>query len=222
MSHEPQPPQPGWSAPAGQGWQPNNTPVPPYPHGSEPPRAPARHRGETRRKLPFVLGGVGAVLMFCLGGTVVTAFSSERARTDIAAGYPPGAASHGSEQTEAPDTSSARTSVAPATSKPVGATTPPSALPTARAAQLASSAKPAKTTTATIKVPNGVGMDYQSAQDLWRSAGLVVAPAVDATGAHRLPIIDSNWVVLSQDLKAGSQVADPSVITATVRKYSDD
>jgi len=72
-----------------------------------------------------------------------------------------------------------------------------------------------------LKVPNGVGLDYQSAQDLWRSAGLHVMIATDATGAHRLPLIDSNWVVLAQDLKAGSKVPTDSFITATVKKYSD-
>jgi hypothetical protein len=64
-------------------------------------------------------------------------------------------------------------------------------------------------------------MNYQAAQDLWRAAGLHVAPATDATGANRVPIIDSNWVVLSQDLKAGSMVAAGSFITATVKKYTD-
>lgn len=86
--------------------------------------------------------------------------------------------------------------------------------------------KPSKTTAADapaamIKVPNGVGRDYQSAQDLWRAAGLHVAPAHDATGAHRLPVIDANWVVLAQNLKAGSKVPTGSFITATVKKYSD-
>lgn len=72
-----------------------------------------------------------------------------------------------------------------------------------------------------VKVPNGVGMNYQAAQDLWRAAGLVVLPATDATGANRLPIIDSNWVVLAQDLKPGSKVASGAGITATVKKYTD-
>src|SRR3954454_11446230 len=44
------------------------------------------------------------------------------------------------------------------------------------------------TDTATITVPDGVGLDYQSAQDEWRAAGLHVAPADDATGAHRLAV----------------------------------
>jgi hypothetical protein len=73
-----------------------------------------------------------------------------------------------------------------------------------------------------IRVPNGVGLDYQSAQDVWRAAGLHVTPAIDATGAHRLPVIDANWIVLGQDLKAGSKVRAGSLIQATVKKYSDD
>ena len=83
-------------------------------------------------------------------------------------------------------------------------------------------ARPSTAPSAKIRVPNGVGLDYQSAQDLWRGAGLHVAPAIDAAGAHRLPIIDSNWVVLSQDPPAGSLVDDDSFITATVKKYTDD
>jgi beta-lactam-binding protein with PASTA domain len=85
--------------------------------------------------------------------------------------------------------------------------------------------QPATATTrsaARVKVPNGVGLDYQSAQDMWRAAGLHVAPAHDATGAHRLPVLDANWVVLSQDPQAGAEVAADSFVTATVKKYSDD
>ena len=73
-----------------------------------------------------------------------------------------------------------------------------------------------------IKVPDGVGMSYQDAQDLWRSSGLSVMPATDATGANRIPILDSGWVVLDQDPKAGSKVEDGSTITATIKKYTDD
>jgi hypothetical protein len=73
-----------------------------------------------------------------------------------------------------------------------------------------------------VKVPNGVGKDYQTAQDLWRAAGLIVAPATDALGANRIPIIDANWVVLSQIPKAGTTVQSGSTITATVKKFTDD
>jgi hypothetical protein len=72
-----------------------------------------------------------------------------------------------------------------------------------------------------ILVPDAVGLDYQSAQDLWRAAGLHVLPATDATGANRLPLVDSNWVVVSQDLPGGAMVDAGSFIKATVKKFSD-
>ena len=50
----------------------------------------------------------------------------------------------------------------------------------------------------------------------------MVGPAVDATGANRLPVLDLNWVVLEQDPAAGEVVDADTVITATVKKYTDD
>ena len=93
--------------------------------------------------------------------------------------------------------------------------------PSATATEPAQTTPTGAATATTVAVPNGVGMDYQAAQDAWRAAGLHVSPAVDATGAHRLPIIDSNWVVLSQDPPAGTQVESGSSIVATVKKYTD-
>lgn len=72
-----------------------------------------------------------------------------------------------------------------------------------------------------ITVPNGVGKNYQQAQDLWRGVGLIVGVAEDATGANRLPVLDSGWVVVSQTPAAGTKVAPDTVITATVKKYTD-
>jgi hypothetical protein len=124
------------------------------------------------------------------------------------------------------------TAQAPTADSATAAQPTPTGEQTARAAVRTTStaAKPSKTSTKKqppskplmIKVPDGVGLDYQSAQDLWRAAGLHVAPATDATGAHRLPLIDANWVVLAQNLKAGSKVPIDSFIRATVKKYSDD
>jgi hypothetical protein len=48
-----------------------------------------------------------------------------------------------------------------------------------------------------------------------------VAPAKDATGANRIPVIDANWIVVSQDPKAGTMVDAGSFITATVKKDTD-
>ncbi|MFF5077533.1 hypothetical protein ACFY36_10810 [Actinoplanes sp. NPDC000266] len=194
----PDQPQPSWQVPAD-----------PYGTGYPPKK---------RSKLPWVLGGVGAVLVLCVGGTVIAAVSSGDAKDSFADGYAQGAAAQASaQQTTAAAPTTAAVPAQPAelpTSAP--ATTPATTAPATTKA-VTTKAAPAK-----VKVPSGVGLDYQSAQDLWRSAGLIVAPAKDATGAHRLPVIDANWVVLAQDLKPGSTVESGSLITATVKKYSDD
>ncbi|AEV85762.1 hypothetical protein ACWT_4740 [Actinoplanes sp. SE50] len=124
-----------------------------------------------------------------------------------------GACSRGEQTSAAASVRPAAATVAvPATPDPATAT------PTREASR-----KPAtRKAPAMVRVPDGVGRDYQSAQDIWRAAGLIVAPAKDDTGAHRLPVIDANWVVLAQDRKAGSRVRKGSLITATVKKYSDD
>ena len=114
-----------------------------------------------------------------------------------------------------------------ASARPAPVTVTPSvttpAAPATTAVPTTSSAAPAPATSAaqSVKVPNGVGLNYQAAQDLWRAAGLVVMPATDATGANRIPVIDSNWVVLAQTPAAGTDMSADSEITATVKKYTD-
>ncbi len=73
-----------------------------------------------------------------------------------------------------------------------------------------------------VIVADMVGQNYQDAQDIWRASGLVVVPAEDATGANRLPFIDSNWYVVAQSPAAGTEVPAGSSIQATVKKYTDD
>ena len=80
-------------------------------------------------------------------------------------------------------------------------------------------AKPKKVSRITVK--NGVGLSYQKAQDVWRAQGLTVGIAEDATGRDRLAFLDSNWVVVGQDLAPGQQVKDGAIITASIQKYSD-
>lgn len=79
----------------------------------------------------------------------------------------------------------------------------------------------APTRVAKVEVPDGVGLNYQLAQDLWRAAGLFVMPANDALGLNRMAWLDENWVVVSQSPAAGKKVADGSDITATIKKFSD-
>ena len=72
-----------------------------------------------------------------------------------------------------------------------------------------------------VVVPNGVGMNYQSAQDMWRRAGLVVVQGYDVTGLNRLAVIDSNWMVLGQSIRPGTTVNQGTAIRASIRKYTD-
>ena len=73
-----------------------------------------------------------------------------------------------------------------------------------------------------VVVADMVGQNYQDAQDIWRASGLVVIPAEDATGANRLPFVDSNWYVVAQSPAGGTEVPPGSSIQATVKKYTDD
>lgn len=73
-----------------------------------------------------------------------------------------------------------------------------------------------------VIVADMVGQNYQDAQDVWRASGLVVIPAEDATGANRLPFVDSNWYVVAQSPTGGTEVPAGSSIQATVKKYTDD
>ncbi len=86
---------------------------------------------------------------------------------------------------------------------------------------MVTSPAPGATTESTVTVIDAIGKNYETAQGMWRGEGLHVLPATDALGLGRIPIIDSNWVVVNQDLKGGTRVSHGSFITATVRKYSD-
>ena len=64
----------------------------------------------------------------------------------------------------------------------------------------------AKTTTAsTATVPNFVGMGLQSAQDTAQAAGFYSLDSHDALGRARNQILDRDWKVCSQNVKAGSK-----------------
>ena len=98
---------------------------------------------------------------------------------------------------------------------------PAPAAPAAPAPAPPAPAVPAPAVPSSVLVPNAIGKDYQTAQDLWRAAGLHVTPAIDALGAHRVAVLDANWVVLSQSPAPGSSVPKDTAITATIKKFTD-
>lgn len=166
--------------------------------------------GSPRSRTSVLLGG--AAVLAVLGIGINVAFANERA---------PGTVAQEQAQASAVDQAAHRaTTVKPTADRNTAAAAQaPDAAPTAVPIPTGSSTEAAAVR---ITVPDGVGLDYQSAQDVWRAAGLHVAPAIDATGAHRIPVLDANWIVLSQDLQPGSKVPADTFITATVKKYSDD
>ena len=70
-------------------------------------------------------------------------------------------------------------------------------------------------------MPDAVGMDLQQAQDLLQDASgemLYFSSSEDATGEGRMQLIDSNWIVCSQNVEPGAMVtADLNVIFHVVK-----
>lgn len=81
--------------------------------------------------------------------------------------------------------------------------------------------KPKPAATSTITVPDVVGMNHQYAQDEMQAAGLYNLAERDATGQDRMLLWDRNWVVVSQDPPAGSEVDEDTTITLSSKKKGE-
>ena len=108
----------------------------------------------------------------------------------------------GSGETESDSAASSE----PSTAAP---TTPLQQSPSEVPAAPTSTAPPAPTTPAepavNFSMPNVVGMDLQSAQDLVQTNGVWLSMSHDLLGS-RNQAIDSNWLVCDQNVPAGQQV----------------
>jgi len=82
-------------------------------------------------------------------------------------------------------------------------------------------AAPAETASDTITVPDVVGENHQYAQDTMQAAGLYNLDERDATGQDRMLLWDRNWVVVSQDPPAGSEVTEDTTITLSAKKEGE-
>ncbi|MEU1272996.1 PASTA domain-containing protein [Streptomyces sp. NPDC005799] len=71
----------------------------------------------------------------------------------------------------------------------------------------ASNASTGNTTAATKTVPAFTGMGLQSAQDAAQAAGFYSLDSHDSLGRDRMQILDRDWKVCSQNVKAGTKVA---------------
>jgi len=82
-------------------------------------------------------------------------------------------------------------------------------------------ATPVESASATVTVPDVVGENHQYAQDTMQAAGLYNLEERDATGQDRLLLWDRNWVVVSQDPPAGSEVSEDATITLSAMKEGE-
>ena len=69
-------------------------------------------------------------------------------------------------------------------------------------------------------MPNVVGMNLQDAQDLIQEHGVFLSLSEDATGQDRNQFIDSNWVVVGQNIEPG-QLIRRRRSRPLRRKYTD-
>ena len=69
-------------------------------------------------------------------------------------------------------------------------------------------------------MPNVVGMILQDAQDLIQEHGVFLSLSEDATGQDRNQFIDSNWVVVGQNIEPGQPFGEGEAVLSVV-KYTD-
>ena len=142
----------------------------------------------TNRTSKALLAAAVALLLAACGGDEQEATSASASGAD---------AIDGGETTA--------TTAAPAEVVPPSTTVPPTTQPP-------TTSPPTPTTTAapvTISMPNiTCGTNLQVAQDLVQSAGIFFSTSEDATGAGRMQVLDSNWVVIGQEPAAGTLVGE--------------
>lgn len=186
-------------------------PAPPAPQQSWTAPAPAAPTVGARAQQPvetasnsnnktalWVIAGVCALVILLIGVAIGAAGSGDSDEPDTQAA----AATASTEPTTtaspettaaptttaAPSTTAAPTTAAPTTTVPAPPTAPPAAVPSL--------------------MPNVVCMNLQDAQDTIQTTGVFFSRSFDATGAGRSQIIDSNWVVVSQDPAPGTPITE--------------
>lgn len=84
---------------------------------------------------------------------------------------------------------------------------------------------PASSQPSSFLMPNEVGKTLQAAQDdVQRVSGnpAFYTSSTDAKGANRLQVLDSNWLVCSQNEPAGSKQGQASLISFAVVKIGEE
>ena len=69
-------------------------------------------------------------------------------------------------------------------------------------------------------MPDVMCMNLQDAQDTIQANGVFFSGSFDATGQGRMQMVDSNWVVVSQDPPAGTPIVEGQANLGAV-KYGE-
>ena len=144
------------------------------------------------RKTVIAIAVVGAGFALAACGTAATPAAAPAAPVTVTVAPP----------------SAAPEPVAPVASAPTQA---PAAAPAVPAAPAAA---PATEAPAPVKVPmpDVVGMNLQAAQNLIQEAGVFLSRSEDATGAGRMQVNDSNWVVVAQTPAPGELIGEGDAV----------
>ncbi|MCZ4520893.1 hypothetical protein O4220_20465 [Rhodococcus ruber] len=68
-----------------------------------------------------------------------------------------------------------------------------------------------------VAMPPVVCMNLQSAQNAIQAAGVFYSRSVDASGASRMQVNDSNWIVVAQDPPAGTLIGEGDALLSAVK-----
>ncbi|MGY2078271.1 PASTA domain-containing protein [Blastococcus sp. SYSU DS0828] len=162
------------------GWSPNQPPYPPQGQPPYPPHGGAAMPPTPLYKRPWVLVLAGIVVVgaigSALGGDPEEASTAAAVTTTVTSTVP------AEPEVETP----AVVAPAPETVAPPTATTPAAPV-------------------VDFLMPDVVGMDLQSAQNLMQTNGVWFSVSHDLLGS-RNQMVDSNWVVCDQSIPAGQQV----------------
>ncbi len=101
----------------------------------------------------------------------------------------------------------------PTTTVPV--TTPVAVAPVApvQAAPVA----PTSSAPVLVPMPAVVCMNLQTAQNAIQAAGVFFSRSADATGAGRMQVLDSNWIVVGQQPSPGALVGEGDAVLSVVK-----
>ncbi|SDC75310.1 PASTA domain-containing protein [Actinokineospora iranica] len=80
---------------------------------------------------------------------------------------------------------------------------------------------PPSASTASLALPNVVGMVHQDAQDTLQRAGFHYLTEEDATGQGRFLVSDRNWVVVEQIPPAGTVMPQSDKVLLRSKKKTD-